>query len=337
MAFIADCFEGTVAAVDAKIAAGESPSPTIISYILRDQTHKAQGLLRKQSSEVMHALCVNGFATIGWDFNKNKGVGETPPDIDKVQAMLRATAAKIRTAVAEENTKIEPMPAELQDLSKAADRLWQLDINRLTPENGDYEINLQEGKRWGDKRDVAPERLFVQVSRCFMRRPSFSSFLALLNNYDAQVGKAEVSTTEQKAEMARFLDAILATPAIRYAHAYLAAKQLSPPEVTKFRQQLWEIWFQPYNRSRGVKDSSGFEHVFIGEVKGEPPVVVGCHNWLKIYVEERLRRFDYKGYIHPRVRGGRMQDPLNTEQLIAINFTWQGVEKDASTIFIGTE
>lgn len=257
MAFIADCFEATVAAVEAKIAAGDHPTPTIISYILRDQTSKAQGLLRKQSNEVMLAMCVNGFATIGWEFIKNKGVGETPPDIEKVQAMLKATAAKIRTAVSEANTKVEPTPAELQDLSKASDRLWQLDINRLTPENGDYEINLQEGKHWGDKRDVAPERLFVSVARGFMRRPSFSSFLALLNNYDARVGKPEVSTADQKAEVARFLDAILATPVIRYAHAYLVAKQLSPPEVTEFRQQLWAIWFQPYNRSKGVKDSSG--------------------------------------------------------------------------------
>ena len=78
-----------------------------------------------------------------------------------------------------------------------------------------------------------------------------------------------------------------------------------------------------------------FEHVFIGEISGDPPKVVGFHNWLKLYVEERLRRFDYKGYIKPRVKGGRVADPMNTEQLIALNFTWQGVEKDASTIFIG--
>lgn len=56
----------------------------------------------------------------------------------------------------------------------------ELDINRLTPENGDYEIDLQEGKRFGDKRDVAEERFFVQVKRELMRRPTFSSFLALL-------------------------------------------------------------------------------------------------------------------------------------------------------------
>jgi len=56
----------------------------------------------------------------------------------------------------------------------------ELDINRLTPENGDYEIDLQEGKRFGDTRDVAEGRFFVQVKREVMRRPTFSSFLALL-------------------------------------------------------------------------------------------------------------------------------------------------------------
>lgn len=48
------------------------------------------------------------------------------------------------------------------------------------------------------------------------------------------------------------------------------------------------------------------------------------------------RRFNYKGYIKPRAKGGRLQDPLNTEQLLSINFEWRGVEKDASTIFVGT-
>lgn len=59
----------------------------------------------------------------------------------------------------------------------------ELDINRLTPENGDYEIDLQEGKRFGDKRDVAEERFFVQVKRELMRRPTFSSFNALLASF----------------------------------------------------------------------------------------------------------------------------------------------------------
>jgi hypothetical protein len=38
----------------------------------------------------------------------------------------------------------------------------------------------------------------------------------------------------------------------------------------------------------------------------------------------------------PRARGGRPQDPLETEQLLSINFSWNGVDKDASTILVGT-
>ncbi len=274
---------------------------------------------------------------MNWEFNPNKErTGYTPPTIDQVQNMLAATAAKIEACVQDAHTKLEPSPQELQDLALAADRLWQLDINRLTPENGDYEINLQEGKRFGDKADKAELRLFASCQRELLRRPTFSSFLALLNNYNCVVGHVEVGAKEKQEEIGKFLNSILATPVMMYCHKYLVTKKLSPVDIKEFRMQLWEIWFQMYNRTRGVKDSSGFEHVFCGEITGEPPKVVGCHNWLKIYVEERLRRFDYKGYIKPRARGGRVSDPMNTEQLLSINFTWKGVEKDASTIFIGT-
>jgi hypothetical protein len=60
-------------AIQAKLDAGEKPTPQIISLILKDQTGKAQGLLRKDSSLICHAICVNAFASIGWDFNKNCG------------------------------------------------------------------------------------------------------------------------------------------------------------------------------------------------------------------------------------------------------------------------
>jgi hypothetical protein len=103
MAFIADNFEGTLAgkltrsidsfgrcrlqmsnpvpnpnraAIQAKLDAGEKPTPEIISLILKDQTGKAQGLLLKDgkdSAVILHAVCVNAFATIGWDFNRNCG------------------------------------------------------------------------------------------------------------------------------------------------------------------------------------------------------------------------------------------------------------------------
>jgi hypothetical protein len=69
------------------------------------------------------------------------------------------------------------------------------------------------------------------------------------------------------------------------------------------------------------------------------PSKPGTHTFLSLITHPRQHnsRFDYKGWIKPRGgRGGRPQDPLNTEQLLCINFEWRGIEKDASTIFVGT-
>ena len=43
---------------------------------------------------------------------------------------------------------------------------------------------------------------------------------------------------------------------------------MSPASLGEFRKLLFKIWFELYNRSRGGRpDSSGFEHVFTGEIK----------------------------------------------------------------------
>lgn len=41
-------------------------------------------------------------------------------------------------------------------------------------------------------------------------------------------------------------------------------------------------------------DSSSFEHVFVGESRGHQ--VVGLHNWIQFYLQEKLGAIDYHGY-----------------------------------------
>ena len=57
---------------------------------------------------------------------------------------------------------------------------------------------------------------------------------------------------------------------------------------------LKEIWFTPYTRYRSVLGSSGFEHVFVGEVKDGK--VSGFHNWVSFYKEEQEGDLNYLGY-----------------------------------------
>lgn len=42
-------------------------------------------------------------------------------------------------------------------------------------------------------------------------------------------------------------------------------------------------------------DSSGFEHVFVGEMKTGTEII-GFHNWIQFYLQEKTHHLDYKGY-----------------------------------------
>lgn len=62
---------------------------------------------------------------------------------------------------------------------------------------------------------------------------------------------------------------------------------------------LKQIWFGMYPRTRGDIGSSGFEHVFLNEMKYGSPI--GLHNWIYYYYKENrtgtVHDIDYKGYM----------------------------------------
>ena len=64
--------------------------------------------------------------------------------------------------------------------------------------------------------------------------------------------------------------------------------------VEGFISELKTYWFQLYTRTSGL-DSSGFEHVFLGEVRGSSEVT-GFHNWIRGYFEEKAGRWEYGGW-----------------------------------------
>ena len=57
-----------------------------------------------------------------------------------------------------------------------------------------------------------------------------------------------------------------------------------------------EIWFDQYPRAldSNISDSSGFEHVFVGEIEGT--AVRGMQNWVQFYMLEQAGTINYHGY-----------------------------------------
>ncbi|PIN17889.1 Placental protein 11 [Handroanthus impetiginosus] len=230
------------------------------------------------------------------------------------------------------SSEIQPSREEIADLSKALNKLWELDFNRLVP-GKDYEIDCGEGKKVYQKEDMAEGSLFSWLSDEVFKKPTYSRFCSLLDNYNPQEGYKEVVTSQEKQEQAAFIEEISRTAPIKYLYNYLSARGVVSGSYQDFNRMLTSLWFDLYGRGGTSGSSSAFEHVFVGEIKqrGEQEVS-GFHNWIQFYLEEAKGRVDYQGYIFPRRRGNV---PDSETQLLTIQFEWNGVLKSVSSTLIG--
>ncbi|KAK6040067.1 endoribonuclease XendoU, partial [Cooperia oncophora] len=167
-------------------------------------------------------------------------------------------------------------------------KLRKSDNNKA--QEGQIILDFQGRTEKGDGTDNAEERLFVQVDKSLLKRPSYRQFLALTDNFSREPGVAEPRVSAE--EFVRVFCS---------GHPYAV-----DPET--FRKMVTQLWFGHYSRSHGPPDTSGFEHVFIGEGKkkkkgkrkgGKYGEVGGLHNWLRFYSLEKnvTENFDYKGFI----------------------------------------
>jgi len=216
-------------------------------------------------------------------------------------------------------------------LSDAIQQMWDLDVNRLRP-GTDYVLNVQEGKQPYEQEDTAHEPLFTSVSSQALNRPTYKLFRTLLDNYSAETGRGETLSSSENSEINTFLKAIMQTAPMQLCHKYLLAKGADdvPEDPSDFIRLLYKIWFELYNRDSS-NDSSGFEHVFVGEVKDDK--IIGFHNWIHFYLEEKKGNVDYRGYVRPKSGGGA--DTNSDDHVLTLQFRWNGVEKFVGTSFIG--
>jgi len=201
-----------------------------------------------------------------------------------------------------------PAPVTDDDLRRVSEELWQADTNSLS--ESQYTVD-----RTGNK-------YFTYVDESAFSRPTFRAMLNLLDNYIPYTGTPEPNTPEHQREQDEFLNAIMETEPMKILHDFLVEKGYASSTVSGFLEELKQYWFMLFTRSGGPLDSSGFEHIFVGEIKNG---VSGFHGWVNFYLEEQDGSLTYTGDLgvcQPRTQRMSMR--------------WLNNNKPISSMLVGT-
>ncbi|XP_017467938.1 PREDICTED: poly(U)-specific endoribonuclease homolog [Rhagoletis zephyria] len=187
-------------------------------------------------------------------------------------------------------------------------------------------VNPQGKTRSIDSTDEAPKPLFEVEPRAF-ETPTVAKMRALFDNYEEDTLANEHVTVNERREENEFVDAVMGTQVMRQAMLFLQNKGIVTPDPKTHRDLVKELWFTQYSRGQGRIGSSGFEHVFVHEVKNG--TLIGLHNWVYFADEEKAGRLDYKGYLN-------QVDLGNKGKVLKVRFTHNGVTKPVNGVFAGT-
>jgi len=117
----------------------------------------------------------------------------------------------------------------------------------------DFEIDLGGRTKYHEDRDKAEDPLFTWLSDELAARPTYSTFMKLMDNYSSETGKQEDITEVEIEEQWAFLDAICDTEVMKYIHGWLAQNELAPEEMEDFKEALNDVWFNMYGRSYNIR------------------------------------------------------------------------------------
>ncbi|XP_009081518.1 PREDICTED: poly(U)-specific endoribonuclease-like, partial [Acanthisitta chloris] len=112
-----------------------------------------------------------------------------------------------------------------QDLLQLSEQLYLLDHNKAQPTdialNPQHQVSPSET---GDKEDKSPQPLYKYVNEELFSKPTYSSFIKLLDNYQRATGREEEVTAEELQEQENFLKEVMKTEVMKKLSAFLQGK-----------------------------------------------------------------------------------------------------------------
>ncbi|XP_055973876.1 uridylate-specific endoribonuclease [Sorex fumeus] len=214
-----------------------------------------------------------------------------------------------------------------EELQSISEKIYAADTNKAQKQ--DIILNSQNRispSQTGEQVDRSPEPLFTYVNEKLFSKPTYAAFINLLNNYERRTGQGEHFSAQQLAEQDAFLAEVMKTASMKELYGFLHHKNRYNSEQ-EFVDDLKNMWFGLYSRGSEEGDSSGFEHVFSGEIKKGK--VTGFHNWIRFYMQEKEGLVDYYSHIY--------DGPWDSyPDVLAMQFNWDGYYKEVGSAFIGS-
>ncbi|XP_030585816.1 uridylate-specific endoribonuclease A [Archocentrus centrarchus] len=215
--------------------------------------------------------------------------------------------------------------AEIKALSE---KLYALDSNKASASELIIDIQtLVSNSETSSQIDRSPKPLFRYVDEnTLFSKPTYAALLSVLDNYNRMTGVAEDFSSQQLAEQEKFVRETMSNTDLgREFFAFLYTKGIYKSEE-EFTEDLKMMWFGLYSRNKQL-DSSGFEHIFAGEIKGGK--VSGFHNWIRFYLTEKSGKLNY--YSHS------FNGPWTTyPDVLGMQFMWDGYYKQVGSSVIGS-
>ncbi|XP_066154839.1 endoribonuclease CG2145-like isoform X3 [Euwallacea fornicatus] len=219
---------------------------------------------------------------------------------------------------------------ELSDSTVTDDELRTFSETLLTKDSNNLmkyvNLNLQGITTSRSTQDEAPLPLLKIDDQAF-QTSSVATLVLLYNNYFLEAEQNEVYTGQERIEENNFLDSMLVTPVMQHTRNFLNQKGKIGKDPKEFRDLLRQIWFFMYSRGKGRIGSSGFEHVFLAEIKNNQ--VSGLHNWVYFNAEESRGKANYLGYM-------KKIDLGEKGVILKYHFTFHDIDKPVGSMFIGT-
>jgi len=212
---------------------------------------------------------------------------------------------------------------ELQELSEM---LLLLDVDNV---GSAISLDLGGTTSTGQTQDVSPNHLFASVGASVPDMEIYRKLAALYDNYDARQTIVEDHTEQEQQEEWDFLKLVLESDIMQETYSFLAGKGIFSGTYEDWGNKLYTLWFGQYVR-KGALSTSGFEHVFIGEIDGSK--VSGFHNWFHWYTQEKSGNINYLGWW----RGGEFGESAQFGRGLEFTYTWDGNAKPYGSMFIGT-